>query len=233
MIKNSAFADEESALWSSSEERRASVRHRVPLRVAFRLVDDAGGCAGEAPVRDLSNLGIGLILPQPLQLSALVDIELRSARSLLVRPVLARVVHIVEETLRSWIVGCAFTTELTAEELSLFNAEAVRPKVPDSRRWVRFPCNVETVCYTWETSPGERRPARILNISPGGIGLLLPCQFTQGTLLNFELPSGMNRPDRTLLVRVARVIEQSPGVWFLGCEFVHRLDDDELRMLLR
>jgi hypothetical protein len=92
---------------------------------------------------------------------------------------------------------------------------------------------VETVCYTCETSPGERRPARVLNISPGGIGLLLPCQFALGTLLHFELPADSNQISRILLVRVARVMEQSPGMWFLGCEFAHRLDEEELRTLLR
>jgi len=233
MIKRSALADEETALVSPNEDRRASVRRRGPLRVDYRLVDDGAGFSGQARTRDISNLGIGLITPQLLPLAALLELELRSVNSLLVRPILARVVHVGEETSRTWIVGCAFTDELSAAELALFQAEAVRPKTRDNRRWVRFPCNVETVCYTCETSPGERRPARILNISPGGIGLLLPCQFNEGTLLNFELPAEANQPGRTLLVRVARVIEQSAGRWFLGCEFADRLEDDELRMLLR
>jgi hypothetical protein len=230
MGKRPAFVDEIAPL-SPNEERRASVRRRGPLRVSFRL--NGEGSSTAASVRDISNLGIGLITPQPVPLASLLDLELRSANSLLVRPALARVVHVAQESSRSWIVGCAFTSELTRDELALFHAEAARPKTRDSRRWVRFPCNVETVCYTCETSPGERRPARILNISPGGIGLLLPCQFNQGTLLNFELPAEANQPARALLVRVARAIQHGTGRWFLGCEFAQGIEDDELRMLLR
>jgi hypothetical protein len=108
----------------------------------------------------------------------------------------------------------------------------VHPTGPDCRRWARFPCNVETACYSCDTAPGERRSGRILNISAGGIGLILRCQFSEGTLLYFELPPEMNLADPRILVRVVRVMEQGGG-WFLGCEFADQLSDDELRGLLR
>jgi len=228
-----AFAEEEAVRRSPNEERRATVRHRSALRVSCRLADDPAAEPWKARVRDLSTLGIGLLLPHRRELAELLEIELVKASGALVRTVLARIIHVEEDGPRSWFIGCAFVSELTDEELRLFHAEAIRPKTKDHRRWIRFPCNVETVCYTCETSPGERRPARVLNISPGGIGLLLPCQFTKGTLLHFELPPDSNQISRTLLVRVARVVEQSPGMWFLGCEFAHRLEDDELKSLLR
>jgi hypothetical protein len=215
------------------DERRASTRYRAPLCVPCRLVDGAGA-TWQAQVRDLSTLGVGLRLPQEVELGALLEIELQRTNGLLVRPVLARVVHVWEDDVRgsSCIAGCAFISELCTAELHLFHAEAVKPAARDCRRWLRFPCNVETVCYTCETAPGERRPARILNISPGGIGLLLPCQFAHGTLLHFEMPADMEQPARDLLVRVARVLEHAPGMWFLGCEFASQLGDDELRSLL-
>jgi hypothetical protein len=209
------------------------MRHRTGLRVPCRLVDDPAAQSWQARVRDLSTLGIGLLLPHQVELAALLEIELVRANGTLVRTVLARVIHVEEDGPRSWIVGCAFVSEVTDGEMGLFHAEAIRPKTKDNRRWIRFPCNVETVCYTCETSPGERRPARVLNISPGGIGLLLPCQFTRGTLLQFELPPDAQNTSRALLVRVARVMEQTPGMWFLGCEFAHRLEDGELQSLLR
>jgi|SRR6516165_5243517 len=230
---STSLEEDSSARWSSNEERRASLRHRTGLRVPCRLVDDPAGQSWQARVRDLSTLGIGLLLPHEVQLAALLEIELVRAKGTLVRTVLARVIHVEEDGARSWIVGCAFVGELTDAEMSLFHAEAIRPKTKDHRRWVRFPCNVETVCYTCETSPGERRPARVLNISPGGIGLLLPCQFTRGTLLQFELPPDAQNTSRALLVRVVRVMEQTPGMWFLGCEFAHRLEESELQSLLR
>ena len=228
-----AIVEEDPVSRSPNEERRASVRHRSGLRVSCRLVDDPAAETWMARVRDLSALGIGLLMARRCELAELLEIELVKASGALVRTVLARVIHVEEDRPRSWVAGCAFVSELTDAEIRLFHAEAVRPKAKDHRRWIRFPCNVETVCYTCETSPGERRPARVLNISPGGIGLLLPCQFTKGTLLHFELPADASEISQTLLVRVVRVMEQSPGMWFLGCEFAHQLEDDELRALLR
>jgi hypothetical protein len=231
MNRRLALLEDDAALRSPNEERRARVRYRASLRAPCRLAD--GGGAWVARVRDVSTLGIALSLPERLAEAALLDVELQRCNGAMVRRVLARVVHVTRENSCSWLAGCAFTSELTGDELRLFHAEAVRPPVRDNRRWLRFPCNVETICYTCETIPGERRPARVLNVSPGGIGLLLPCQFGAGTLLHFALPTEADQPARALLVRVVRVIEQAPGMWFLGCEFAHQLEDDELHQLLR
>jgi len=139
------------------------------------------------------------------------------------------VIHIEDEGEERWLVGCAFVAELSAAELREFQAEKTRPAEGDNRRWTRFPCNVETVCYTRETTPGERRPVRILNISAGGVGLLCTCDFCVGTLLHLELPV---EAARLALIRVVRVVEHTAGGWFLGCEFVDVLPADELRELL-
>jgi len=232
MLKPAASPLHAEADWPSQDDRRASQRHRVNLQVRCHPLAEAAPTA-QVQVRDLSTLGIGLVLPFPVEMRSLVEIELQNARGLLVRHALGRVVHVEEASGRSWLVGCAFVSELSPSEMSIFNVEAVRPDGGDHRRWLRFPCNVETVCYTCETAPGEQHPARVLNISPGGIGLLLSCEFSQGTLLNMELPAAPNQPARPILVRVVRAIEHGKGYWFLGCEFADQLDAEELRMLLR
>ena len=130
-------------------------------------------------------------------------------------------------------VGCAFVRELPDKYLRFFQAGAVHPSGPDCRRWTRFACNVETVCYTAETAPGERRSGRILNISAGGVGLVLRCQFSEGTLLHFELPPEMNLANPQILVRVVRVVPHGDGNWLLGCEFADQLTEDDLQALLR
>ena len=63
------------------------------------------------------------------------------------------------------------------------------------------------------------------------MGLLLPCEFTPGTLLYFELPSE-DSPRRRILVRVVRALEHGAAGWVLGCEFADRLTEDELNRLL-
>jgi hypothetical protein len=211
----------------AAEERRAAPRYHVTLTADCRPVDNIGRCC-QGEVRDISTLGVGFVLPRPVEQSDLLEIELRKKTTDFVKTLLARVVHVEPDDAGAWLVGCAFTRELTDAELRQFQAQRVRPEGPDSRRWVRFPCNVETVCYTSETVPGERRPARIVNISPGGLGLLLPCQFTDGTLLRFQTPAHLEQPGREMLVRVVRVLEQTRGYWFLGCEFAGQLRDEDL-----
>jgi hypothetical protein len=231
MLTHSSPVVEELSPWSAAQDRRAAPRYRVSLTTACRAVD--AGPSWPGTVRDLSALGVSFLASRRLELSALLELELCKEGRGVLHATLARVVHIEADVASTWLVGCAFTSELSDAELALFQAGRVRPAAEDSRRWVRFPCNVETVCWTSETVPGEQRPARVVNISPGGIGLLLPCEFLQGTLLRFRMPAAAAQHESELLVRVVRAMQHTTGYWFHGCEFVNRLDDEDLRALLR
>jgi len=147
--------------------------------------------------------------------------------------VMVRVVHERRQSSDAVIVGGAFIMDLNDEHLRFFQASAVRSSASDCRRWTRFPCNVETVCYCCDTAPGERHSGRVINISAGGIGLLLRCQFSEGTLLHVDLSQEMNLAPMTTLVRVVQVHDHGDGNWLLGCEFTDQLRDDALRALLR
>jgi hypothetical protein len=231
MPQQTSPASEESDARSPNDERRAAERRPTALWVSYREAAVEGVSCWRARLLDISPLGAGLLLPRPFQPGALLQLELLNRNWELIRQVLARVVHVQEAGARGWVIGCAFAAELDDLSLRLLHAERVRPGVADCRRWMRFPCNVETVCHTSETAPGERRPARILNVSTGGVGLLLPCEFTTGTLLHFELPSD-DMPRRMVLVRVVRAVEHGSLGWFLGCEFADRLSEAELDRLL-
>jgi hypothetical protein len=218
--------------WSPNEDRRAEARRPTTLWATYRDAAEESVRSWRARLLDVSPLGAGLLLPQSFPPGAMLLLELLNRDWGLTRQVLARVIHVQEAGARGWVVGCAFAAELDDLSLRLLHAERIRPTAPDARRWVRFPCNVETVCYTSETAPGERRPARILNVSSGGVGLLLPCEFAEGTLLHFELPTGKDSPRRKVLVRVVRALEHGSTGWVLGCEFADRLDEAELERLL-
>lgn len=225
------FLETESDPPISNEERRAAVRVPVEAQALCRRHSEEHAepwCAG---IRDVSSIGVGLVLPVSLDVGTLLQVELSNKNGAKIRSMLARVVHSEKEneTECSWLVGCAFLSELDEGQLRTLQAQRVRPARQDGRRWLRFPCHVETVCYTSETIPGERRCARILNVSAGGIGLLLPCQFSEGTLLQLEIPS---EAARLALIRVIRVVEHSAGGWFLGCEFADQLGAEELQELL-
>jgi hypothetical protein len=89
---------------------------------------------------------------------------------------------------------------------------------------------VEAVCWSLDTTPGERSPARVLDVSAGGVGLLLPCEFGPGTLLLLSL-GGPEEAGGRVLLRVARSTPTSAG-WLLGCEFADRLSAEELAALV-
>jgi hypothetical protein len=222
---------EEETVPVPTEERRASTRLPSAQHATWRPAADKGAPACEARIREVSHYGIGLVLARPAEPGTLLALELEPPGQP-VRSVLARVVHITLLDNGERVAGCAFVVELTDEELRVFQAQRLRPAIPDSRAWVRFPCNVETVCYSMDAAPGEQLPARLLNISSGGVGLVLPCQFESRTLLRLELPQKPCQPPRRVVVRVVQARPYAKGDWFLGCEFADALTDDEVAGLL-
>lgn len=209
------------------EERRASVRHRSARQTDLRSASPPGDSAWTARIRDVSTLGIGLVLPHDLEVGALLEINLAEATGGAAHDVLARVVHTEPDGPGVWQVGCAFVSELGDFQLGELRARQVRTAPGDPRRWMRFPCNVETACSTCLLTAGEKTPARILNVSPGGVGLLLPCEYEVGTLLNLDVTNGAGVPTK-LRVRVVRLLPHDSGGWFLGCEFTDQLGEQEL-----
>jgi hypothetical protein len=203
-------------------ERRALPCQPAAPRASFRVL--GSDVAGRAELRNLSALGAGLLLPRPVGLGALLQLEFDGLR----RPLLARVIHTTDEP---GLVGCAFVRELDDATMRLFHAHRLSSAVGDDRRWVRFPCNVETVCRAGDAAPGERVPARIVSISAGGMALLLPCEFRTGTLLKLDLERTAARSAGPLLLRAVRAAARAAGNWLLGCEFADPLHDEELKAL--
>jgi hypothetical protein len=215
--------------WDPNAERRATGRYGTRLEVGYRLLGT--DIRQTARVRDAATLGVRLFVTNRLHVGQRLAIDFNSATGGRVRAVLGRVIHVAAEQPAGWLVGCGFIGELTDPELRQFQARRARSPARDGRCWVRFPCSVETVCYSLETTPGEKAAARILNVSAGGLALAVPCEFAAGTLLRLDLPGTVGRPARQMLVRVVQSRPESTGSWLLGCEIADRLRDDELQAL--
>ncbi len=105
----------------------------------------------------------------------------------------------------------------------------------ECRVYQRFACGLATACQpiaargdndmSWQ---GE-----ILNISLGGVGLLLRRRFERGAGLAIEIPETTTAPADTLLVKVVHATAKPDGQWLLGCMFVSPLGEDELHRLIR
>lgn len=105
-------------------------------------------------------------------------------------------------------------------------------------RWIerrastRYPCNLATSCRLVASLPGDPVPARVRNISVGGMNLVMTQPFESGSLLFIELRSMTRNIVRTVQLRIIYSIEHPSGDWIAGASFVQPLTDEELKAFL-
>jgi PilZ domain len=97
---------------------------------------------------------------------------------------------------------------------------------PERRRGVRYARN-EALCHLARPLPRGSRCGWLLDVSPGGAGLLLTEEVPAGTQLALELAPAVG----VLQARVVHSCELGDGAWLVGCLFDHPLADDDLRTL--
>jgi hypothetical protein len=102
------------------------------------------------------------------------------------------------------------------------------------RVWERYPCDLQTACQPIASRNDKDLvwAATIRNISVAGVGLVLPRRFEKGMGLAIEVPGQDGGDGETLLARVIHVRRQPDGGWFLGCQFISQLSEQELERLL-
>lgn len=115
-------------------------------------------------------------------------------------------------------------------------SELTAPRGADRRAAVRYPCSedgfgLDNSCRPIGTERTEAWAACVRDLSTGGMGLILNRRFEPGTLLVVDLQDAEQAAHRTLLVRVARVHKEGQ-IWLLGCEFIHKMTEQELLALM-
>jgi hypothetical protein len=81
-------------------------------------------------------------------------------------------------------------------------------------------------------SEEDRIPARVQNLSTGGVGLHLERPIDLGRFILVELISHTGHFSRLLLTRVVHLSEHPDGGYVLGGEFIGALAPKELQFLL-
>ena len=132
----------------------------------------------------------------------------------------------------NWLLSCCFVRELTDEDLKLYGASRVATDTADGRVWVRFPVSAETNFHAVMSGQHEKWKANILNISAGGVALLVDRSFDIGSLLNLEMRSSKRDASHCINARVIHCREQGDGHFLLGCTYVGELTSDEVESLL-
>ena len=210
-------------------ERRAHRRHATDLRTVCRPVSE--DATVPVQVVDISVGGLKMRMGRPFREGTMLRVELPRLGGANAT-ILACVMHAREVLVGQWEVGCNFSLELSEEELRAFGGEKTQTAAGDSRTWVRHPAR-GTVEY--EVLPGDDsspRTARLVNLSPAGVGIQVDEKLDPGTALNIFLKRTDNQTDRSLLACVVYQAERSDGTWAVGCNFLHELGEKEIDELL-
>lgn len=101
----------------------------------------------------------------------------------------------------------------------------------DRRNSERHPAGLEALARPLDTQDSLWWGAQARDISASGIGLSLCYPFRPGTLLAVDLKNDAGG-SKTLLTRVVHVEDKADGTWLIGCEFVKKLTDSELEMMI-
>jgi hypothetical protein len=123
-------------------------------------------------------------------------------------------------------------------------------RISERRIWVRYSCDLDIQCRSDKGgSPKEgsnnrgrarflynnltkRWPARVSNISRGGMKLEVGHDFEKGTTFQIELDRGPRLKSRMILARVTNKSQKDTALWSLGCEFLSPISQEDLDILL-
>ncbi len=213
-------------------DRRVWVRYPCDVEAACQPANFPGGERLSARVRDISRGGVNLLLSCPVEIGAFLSVELPTASERATSTVLAYVVRVNRDSEGDWSVGCSFASELTDSDLEPFGARRLKSQVEDDRTWVRFPCQARATYQPAKTPEVPAVPAEVLNISAGGVALLVADPVELGTLLNLELHDESGQFRLQMLGCVVRLSGQGGLDWVLGCNLIRELSRRELKALL-
>ena len=102
---------------------------------------------------------------------------------------------------------------------------------PERRAAPRHSSSLRITCYPANSGLGERRQARVRNLSRTGVGLGVDRSWPPGTVLIVELPAEDGA--RAVRTRVVHSTPQGGGTFLVGCTFDVALTDAEVEALTR
>src|SRR6184192_3638557 len=98
-------------------EKRRAPRHQRNFRVGWRKLGARDSKLEPTVVRDLSAMGVGLLLPTEFAPGAILIIEISGVPGRFAEPILLRVENAREEGDGLWVTGCSFTQAFSEREM--------------------------------------------------------------------------------------------------------------------
>ena|SRR6266851_7396402 len=105
----------------------------------------------------------------------------------------------------------------------------------ERRAWVRYASTLEASCQDSGVLRNAGWPGKVLDVSLGGIGLILRHRFPPGAPLTVELKSRDGKSLQTISVRVMHsrpVIVEGHPCWLVGCALVRNFTEHEIQEIL-
>ena len=125
-------------------------------------------------------------------------------------------------------IAAPSTSHERAAESTEHGLDCVRS---ERRRHARQP-RLCRISYFAAGDDQQPRGVRVVDLSPGGIGVMADRTFRVGTALTFCFSGEGESTCLLATVRVVRVDAFSEGKWFLGCQFATELAADEFAEVL-
>jgi hypothetical protein len=116
------------------------------------------------------------------------------------------------------------------ENTVLLPRERTRGRKRDRRALVRYASTQTSDCSVFPSC--DRFPARIRNVSAGGIGLIVTRELKTDTLLLLELVRHDGTIASPVTARVTNLMRLGASCWSVGCEFDKPLGREILHDLI-
>src|SRR5205823_8668652 len=116
-----------------------------------------------------------------------------------------------------------------SQQLSLSPTQAAQ-HFGERRASVRYQCSNRASCSS--LAPFERLSGCLRDISTHGLALVLGASVREGTELVVDLKTRNPGICLTLLARVVHTTPEDEGKWIIGCEFITRPTEEQIKALL-
>jgi c-di-GMP-binding flagellar brake protein YcgR len=214
---------------TACEERRIWVRYPCDRPTQYAPDDEP---PQSARVLDISRGGAKIIAGQGHEPGSLISIELPGPDGKVMCAALACVVYARQGDEDKWVLGCSFSKELEEAHLHAFAAGPGEAVSNDKRSWPRFTGNLTATVQLTNSYDLTRWPAKVLNLSAGGVALVVDRDIRNGTLLTVDLCGANGQRLDTILICVVHITTGEDGTRRLGCNFIRELEESDLRRLL-
>lgn len=228
-----------------SAERRKTIRQPRCLRLSWRALGNRDFSYGAAALQDISTDGVAMQVEQFCKKGTVVIVQFeaagRWADPMLLRAEWCRGPEHAKDGATTYLVGCSFTSPLTAGELNALLASAKHALTkPASVKPALAECPAQADPFLVGSANEKRVTVRrvglsvpvlvarsgaaavdavVIDRSLKGLGILISAPVTRGTALTVR-PRDTHDQAMSVQVQVSNC-RQKGKQWHLGCQFPH------------